>query len=172
MKNESESESLSHPSVHGILQARILEWIAIPFSRGSSWPRDRTQVSCMAGRFFTIILGNIKCKESLPIIFLSNVKKNNFIIQSSHACMLSCFSHVWLFATPWTIAHQAPLSMEFSPESHGGLLCSPHPGTVSYIYLQWQAGSSATLEAQISHSHITNDQLNCKFYSLIITRAI
>ena len=33
-------------SVHGILQTRILEWVAIPFSRGSSWPRDRTQVSC------------------------------------------------------------------------------------------------------------------------------
>ena len=35
--------------VHGILQARILEWVAIPFSRGSSPPRDRTQVSCTAG---------------------------------------------------------------------------------------------------------------------------
>ena len=41
-------------SVHGILQARILEWIAIPFSRGSSWPSDRTQVSHIIGRFFTI----------------------------------------------------------------------------------------------------------------------
>ena len=40
-------------SVHGILLARILEWAAIPFSRGSSWPRDWTQVSCTAGRFFT-----------------------------------------------------------------------------------------------------------------------
>ena len=39
-------------SVHGILQARILEWVAIPFSRGSSQPRDGTQVSCIAGRFF------------------------------------------------------------------------------------------------------------------------
>ena len=38
----------------GILQARILKWVAIPFSRGSSWPRDRTQVSCIAGRLFTI----------------------------------------------------------------------------------------------------------------------
>ena len=37
-------------SVHEILQARILEWVVIPFSRGSSWPRDRTQVSCIAGR--------------------------------------------------------------------------------------------------------------------------
>ena len=43
-------------SVHGILQARILEWVTISVSRGSSWPRDRTQVSyvsCTAGRFFT-----------------------------------------------------------------------------------------------------------------------
>ena len=40
-------------TVDGILQARILEWVAIPFSRGSSQPRDWTQVSHIAGRFFT-----------------------------------------------------------------------------------------------------------------------
>ena len=40
-------------SVRGILQERTLEWIAIHFSRGSSWPRDRTWVSCIASRFFT-----------------------------------------------------------------------------------------------------------------------
>ena len=40
--------------VHGILQARIPEWVAIPFSRGSSQPRDRTQVSHIAGRFLTV----------------------------------------------------------------------------------------------------------------------
>jgi len=39
--------------VHGILQARILEWAALLFSRGSSQPMDRTQVSAIAGRFFT-----------------------------------------------------------------------------------------------------------------------
>ena len=39
--------------VHGILQARILEWVVFPFSRGSSQPRDQTQVSHIAGRFFT-----------------------------------------------------------------------------------------------------------------------
>ena len=38
----------------GILQASILEWVAMPSSRGSSWPRDRTQVSHIAGGFFTI----------------------------------------------------------------------------------------------------------------------
>ena len=40
--------------VHGILQARILEWVAMSFSRGSSQPRDWTQVSQTAGRFFTV----------------------------------------------------------------------------------------------------------------------
>ena len=43
-------------SVHGILQARIIEWVAISFSRGSSLPRDWTHISwisCIAGRFFT-----------------------------------------------------------------------------------------------------------------------
>ena len=40
-------------TVHRILQARILEWVAFPFSRGSSQPRDQAQVSHMAGRFFT-----------------------------------------------------------------------------------------------------------------------
>ena len=40
-------------TVQGILQARILEWVAFPFSRGSSQPRDQTQVSCIIGRFFT-----------------------------------------------------------------------------------------------------------------------
>ena len=65
-----ESESVSHSvmfnslrphelnppgsSVHGILQASILEWVAILFSSGSSQPRDQTPVSCIAGRFFTI----------------------------------------------------------------------------------------------------------------------
>ena len=41
-------------SVHGILQIRILEWVAIVFSRGSSQPRDQISISCIAGRFFTI----------------------------------------------------------------------------------------------------------------------
>ena len=46
--------SVPGSSVHGILQARILEWVAVPFSRGSSQPRDWIQVSCIACRFFTV----------------------------------------------------------------------------------------------------------------------
>ena len=46
--------SLPGSSVHGILQARILEWVAVPLSRESSQPRDQTQVSRIAGGIFTI----------------------------------------------------------------------------------------------------------------------
>ena len=46
--------SLPGSSIHGIFQARVLEWVAISFSRGSSQPRDRTWVSCIAGRCFTL----------------------------------------------------------------------------------------------------------------------
>ena len=66
--NESESEvaqscptlcdpmdySLPGSSIHGIFQARVLEWVAISFSRGSSWPLDRTWVSRIASRLFTV----------------------------------------------------------------------------------------------------------------------
>ena len=46
--------SLPRSSVHGIFQARVLEWVAISFSRGSSWSRDRTWVSHIVGRHFTV----------------------------------------------------------------------------------------------------------------------
>ena len=46
--------SLPGSSIHGISQARILQWVAISFSRGSSQPRDQTRVSCIVGRFFTV----------------------------------------------------------------------------------------------------------------------
>ena len=50
-------------SFHGIVQARVLEWVAISFSRGSSWPTDRTQVSCIIGRCFTIWATYMKCSS-------------------------------------------------------------------------------------------------------------
>ena len=45
--------SLSGSCINGILRARILEWVAMPSSRGPSQPKDQTQVSCIAGRFYT-----------------------------------------------------------------------------------------------------------------------
>ena len=50
----SMDHSLPGSSVHGILRARILKWVAIPFSKGSLRPRDQTQVSCIASGFFPV----------------------------------------------------------------------------------------------------------------------
>ena len=70
-------------SVHGILQARILEWVAISFSRGSSQPRDRTQVSHIAGRCF-----NLCTTREAPVIKLyyikSYLKGTGFIFSTLH----------------------------------------------------------------------------------------
>ena len=65
------------PSVHGILQARILEWGAIPFSKGSSWPRDWTWISHIAGRLFTVWA----TKEANFVIF-QTVYNVSFPVQS------------------------------------------------------------------------------------------
>ena len=84
--------SLSGFSVHGIFQARVLEWVAISFSRGSSRPRDRTQVSCIAGRHFTL--------------WATRDTPNSHSVKS--------LSHVRLFATAWTAACQASVSITHS----------------------------------------------------------
>ena len=69
--------SLPHSSVHGILQARILEWVAMPSSRGSSQPRDQTQVSHITGELFTIWATREALLESSCSLMLSRVLKYN-----------------------------------------------------------------------------------------------
>ena len=93
-KNMSMFCSPSGSSVHGVLQARILEWVAIPFSRESSWPRDQTQISCIPGKFFTVWahqgspackLNSLTCQtfaNPLNTIFQMNNKKPNSKISS------------------------------------------------------------------------------------------
>ena len=75
--------SLLGSSVHRILQARILEWVAISFSSGSSWARDRTQVSCIAGRRFNLwataeyIMSNAGLDEAQAGVKISRRNINN-----------------------------------------------------------------------------------------------
>ena len=61
-------------SVHGIFQARVLEWIAISFSRGSFCPRDQTHISCVAGRFFTA-----EPLRKPTVDYYSAIKKNEIM---------------------------------------------------------------------------------------------
>ena len=67
-------------SVHGTLQAKLLEWVAIPFSRGTSWPRDQTCVSCVAGRFLTISKGGYKMPPlDLPLSHPLSLRLRGFL---------------------------------------------------------------------------------------------
>ena len=84
-------------SVHGILQARIKDWVAILFSRGCSWPKDWTWVSCIADSFFTIWLDG---KEPTVQYWLN--RKALF----DHFCC----SHAKLCLTQWLAACQPPLA--------------------------------------------------------------
>ena len=177
-------------SVHGFSQARILQWVAISFSRGSSQPRDRTWVSHTAGRHFTfwatrealkdgithskkahtnvfnwqnqIYIKNPSSKSLKNVVFslLSSVSHVCSVVSDSlqphgngntlqYSCLENAmdggawyatdhgiaesdttewFHFLSFFAAPWTVAHQAPLSMGFPRQGHwSGLLCPP-PG--------------------------------------------
>ena len=121
--------------VHGILRPRILKWIAIPFSRGSSWLREQTQISCFAGRLFTI-----GATREAQYCLLISIQGQEFILQPIWHCfyqlLIFCFqpinssannlstktliqafssvqslSHVQIFVTPWTAVCQASLSI-------------------------------------------------------------
>ena len=70
-------------SVHEILQARILEWVAISFSRGSSQLRDQTQVSCIAGRCFTIWATREAPNKTITAIKFNKIAKYKINTQKS-----------------------------------------------------------------------------------------
>ena len=99
-------------SVHGILQAKIMEWVAILFSRGSSQPRDQTQVSCISGRFFSIwvIRENYLGISNLGILRYCLWDR----IAELDRVVVQSLSGVWFFVTPWTAACQPSLSFTIS----------------------------------------------------------
>ena len=76
-------------SVHGILQARILEWVAYPFSRGLSQPRNWTRVSCIAGRFFTMWTTKEACTLQYTTLKLTLATSGvTPPVQASRSCFL------------------------------------------------------------------------------------
>ena len=87
-------------SVHGILQARILEWVAISFSRGSSWPRGQTWVSCIAGRFLTIwaTKETTICTKCYSKYFI-NINPSNSYSRSKNELLLLASFHKWRNST-------------------------------------------------------------------------
>ena len=110
-------------SVHGIFQARIQEWVTIPFSMGPSQPRDQTRVSCIAGRLFTVwapreslfiylstflsisLLGWPKSSSGFSHRVVWKIQTNflaNPISIYLHSSWLTKFHHTGLLPLPWT----------------------------------------------------------------------
>ena len=146
--------SLPGSSVHGIFQARVLEWVAISFSRASSWPRNRTQVSRIAGTFFNSwatreahsTAAAAKSLQSCPTLrdpwdgsppgspihgILQTRTLKWVAISFSNAwkwkVKVKSLSRVWLLATPWTATYQAPPSMGFSRQEYWNGVPLPSP---------------------------------------------
>ena len=156
----------------GILQARILEWVAISFSRASSWPRNQTHISCV-GQEDSLSLNHLGSPEKPYSCLKLQINLRNEAAAAAAKSLQSCptlcdpmdcslpgfsvhgilqartlervaisfsnawkwkvkvksLSRVWLLATPWTAAHQAPPSMGFSGQQYwsGVPLPSPEP---------------------------------------------
>ena len=105
--------SLPGSSVYGIFQARILEQVAISYSMGSSYPKDRTWVCCVSCIGRRILYHQCHLGSPLHI---------HCII---YVCVLSLFSHVHLFVTLWSIARQAPLYTGLSRQEYWSALLYP-----------------------------------------------
>ena len=141
--------SLPGSSVHEIFQARILEWVAIFFSRESSWHRDRTCVSCF-GRLvlyswatwerncqaafktaasFCFPFIPHPCQHLVVSVFQTLAVLIGMLLLPL-LLLLSHFSHFRLFVTPWIVAQQAPLSMRFSRQEYWNGLPFPSEGAL------------------------------------------
>ena len=157
MSNSLQTHGLYSPpgsSFHGILQARLLEWVAISSSRGHSWPRGRTCVSCVAGGFFTTeppgspysyITGYKMEFHQVPQILLHETKSTCKVLKDftksswmPHSrLVIETMDNKWnevaqlcltLCDPRDCIAHQAPLSMGFSRQEYWSGLPCPPPG--------------------------------------------
>ena len=109
-------------SVHAILWARILEWVVIPFSRGSSQPRDRTWVSCIVGRVFTVWAITCLTPKSLKQ-FLSLQSENSK--QQSAPCLPSPPRHPLLLDPSQAFFHCICFLHHYPPNVHIILHATP-----------------------------------------------
>ena len=141
-------------SVHGILQARILEWVAIPspevgISRCKlvyiGWINEKV-LSYSTGNYIQYPVINTM-EKNMKIIYLINNDINYYAV----TC---CFSRVQLYVTPWSVAHQAPLSMGFSRHKYWNGLPCPPPGDLPNPGIEPASPVAPALQANpLSLSH-------------------
>ena len=132
-------------SVHGIPQARILEWVDFPFSRGSSWPRDRIRVSCFAGGFFT----SWALREAPSVIILNLSTYLLFLSKCNQSSESTGFLPQWL--PPHLVQAPPPHCLAWSV-SLGGLNFFYSIACWTGIGLRWDL-SVASSSAQENFYH-------------------
>ena len=116
-------------SVHGILQPRVLDWVAIPLSRGSSQPRDWTQVSCIVGEFFTVwsMIQTLNSKA-----YVQGSQGNHSV--SSAAWIHKCEMMVWVLQPICTAWNQALLMFKGKRNFLSLYICLCLPSFLSYTH--------------------------------------
>ena len=144
-------------SVHGILQAKILEWVAISHSRGSSQPRNQSGVSCIAGRLpseppgkpqklHKVLRNQQKRKSHRFALILSKENPLNSILGRMHikihslltklCCCCSVANMTIPNSDPWTVAHLVPLSMRLPKQEYWSVLPFPLSGNFSDPWIE------------------------------------
>ena len=120
--------------VHGILQARILEWVVISFSRGSSWPRDRTQVLRITGRLYHLSYQGIPVTEIISCL-CCRASKEVSVIQD----VLQFTNGSWedILITLWFTLQVLQIQLKCVLSSHLGDLTQNQWQPWAYLLPSW-----------------------------------
>ena len=137
-------------SVHGILQARILKWVAISFSRGSSQPRDWTWVSCITGRCFNLWATTEAIPSYPSVQFSHSVVSDSWRPHESqharppcplpnprvysHSCPWSRWCHSSHLILCWSLLHLPPVPPSIRVFSNESTLCIRLPKYWSFSF--------------------------------------
>ena len=151
--------SLAGSSVHGILQTRVLEWVAIPFSRGSSQPSDQTQVSCIAGSFLTFWA----TREARGVV--QSLSSESSVAQSCPILWPHALPHIRLpcpSPSPGAYSNSSPLSRWCRPTISSWVVpfsscLQSFPASGSFLMSQFFALGSQSIEVSASASVLPMD---------------
>ena len=140
-------------SLHEVLQARILEWVAMPFSRRSSWLRNQTQISCITGRFFTIwATWEAHCSEWVHHNIWGNIRASLVAQRLKH---LPAMWETWV----QSLGPEDPLEKEMA--THSSILAWRIP------WMEEPGGLQSTGLQRVGHDWATSLSLSYLYHNIL-----
>ena len=142
----------------GVLQAVILEWVAMHFSRGSSQPRDQTQVSLITGRFFTIWATRealVRVNNAAMNMNITNIYGHAFLV-AQRLKRLPAMQETWV----WSLGWKDPLEKEMA--THSSILAWRIP------WMEEPGGLKSTGSQRVGHDWATSLSLSRPFFQLFL----